>query len=226
MLPGFLSYNILTEIICLMFAIIALRHDRSIWKTMIVFLAVVATTEVVGRQISHARMSNHWLYNIYLLLEAGFVGYMFYHLFPKRKGLVYSGLVIFLVSYSIEGYTSGFGHFFDVTNLISSTIFIILSLYYYYLLLNQSKFYNLLQYAPFWWVTGVLFFYFGGTVCNIFFSYLIQLTTAEIRIPLRYYIFNILNLVLYSCWSYAFVCRSRELESPSTQIGISDQLTE
>jgi len=146
---------------------------------------------------------------------------MFYYFLHKRKGLVLAGLFIFITSYLLEGYFNGFAQFFDLTNLISSTIFISLSLYYYYLLLNQNEFYNLMQYAPFWWVTGALFFYFGGTVCNIFFNYLTQLTSSELGVPLRYYIFNILNLVLYSCWSYAFVCRWRESPGAARQVALS-----
>jgi hypothetical protein len=209
----YISINILAELSCLLFALFYLNKDKSMWRLMVLFLLIIVSTEITGRQFTLVGISNQWLYNIYLLVEAGFVGFMFYKLLKIRKAWMIAALFLFLVTFVVESYLKGFQHFLSVTNLLSSTLFVIFSLVYFYRLLQDEDHYDLILHPPFWWVTGCLFFYFGGTVCNIFFDYLSILKSSEISYPLRYIIFSLLNFILYSCWSYSFLCRYRQRTS-------------
>jgi hypothetical protein len=56
-------------------------------------------------------------------------------------------------------------------------------------------------------VNGTLIFYFGSTAINIFFDYLVHDKISVFSYSIRYVTFAILNVLLYSCWSYAFICR-------------------
>jgi hypothetical protein len=58
----------------------------------------------------------------------------------------------------------------------------------------------------FWWVAGVLFFYFAATICNLFEEKLEDIVITSTQ-NLNYFVFKALNIILYSCWSYAFICR-------------------
>jgi hypothetical protein len=69
-----------------------------------------------------------------------------------------------------------------------------------------------LQHPPFWIVTGLFFFNFGSIACNLFFDYLMVKIPKE-YIPINYIIFTVLNFILYGCWSYAFICRYRQMIS-------------
>jgi hypothetical protein len=89
------------------------------------------------------------------------------------------------------------------------------SVYYFYLVLKEDQFRQLSVYAPFWWVSGTLCFYFAGTAGNIFFNYLIHDQAPVISHSVRYVVFNILNVVLYLSWSYSFICRYRQRISSS-----------
>ena len=200
----------MVELSCLLFAIFCLNKDRGSWRFMPLFLLLIVITEITGKQFTRLHISNQWLYNIYLVFEAAFVGFMFFTLLNKRKTWILSGLVLFSLSFLLESHLKGFYKFLSITNLLSSTLFVIFSLYYYYQLLRDERYYNLIQHPPFWGVTGCLFFYFGCTVCNVFFDHLSLLKSTEIRIPLRYIIFSLLNFILYSCWSYSFICRYRQ----------------
>jgi hypothetical protein len=115
-------------------------------------------------------------------------------------------LCIFLVMYIWEGLQFHFAKFLNVTASIESVVFVLASLYYYYLILRDDKYIVLNTYAPFWWVNGTLIFYFGSTATNIFNDYLVH-EIKLITISIRYITFSILNVLLYACWSYAFICR-------------------
>lgn len=209
----YISFNIGVELACFLFALYYLGKDRSSWKLMVIFLCLVVITEVSGKQLTLLRISNQWLYNIFLLFEAAFVGCMFYSLLSKRKAWIFYGFLLFSGSYLLEIYFRGFQQFLSLTNLLSSTLFVVYSLYFYYELLQDEKHYDLPGHAPFWWVTGCLFFYFGGTACNIFFDQLSIIKSGDLRLPLRYIIFSLLNFILYSCWSYSFICRYQQRTS-------------
>jgi hypothetical protein len=51
----------------------------------------------------------------------------------------------------------------------------------------------------------VFFFYFGSVACDLFFYQLFLIPNN-----LRSDIYAILNLLLYSCWSYSFLCRYQQ----------------
>ena len=69
--------------------------------------------------------------------------------------------------------------------------------------------------APFWWVNGTICFYFAGMACNIFFKYLVKDVTSDVSHSARYIVFSILNVILYACWSYSFICRYFQRTSTS-----------
>lgn len=204
-----ISFNIIIELICFLFAVRYLLKDNSFWRLMLVYMGLVVITEVTGKYLAGLHQSNQWLYNIFLLIEAGFVGSMFYHLL-KRKVWIVSGLFLFLLSYALEVHHYGFMKFLSYTNIVSSILFICLSFYYYFMLINEENYHDLVRHDAFWWVTGAIFYYFGGTVCNFLFDYLSRIDSQTLQYPVRYIIFCVLNFVLYSCWSYSFVCRYRQ----------------
>src|ERR1700761_9014791 len=102
----YFTANTIAEITCLVFAIVCLIKDNSfIWRCMILYLLITCITEITGIYISHRTHNNHWVYNIFLLFEAGFTNLMFANLFSsytQSKLIIKAGLVIFIVLYFYE----------------------------------------------------------------------------------------------------------------------------
>jgi hypothetical protein len=204
------TVNTVSEIICFIVALMCLTKDVSpVWRSMVLYLLITCAAEIYGLYIGHQTHNNHWVYNIFILFEAGFTHLMFFYLFGQHinsKPKVIIGLALFLTLY-IYGIIA---HTFFVYNYLAYTVmsvqFVFYSLYYYYLLL-QSDHHIDLRYAPeFWWVAGTLFFYFANTACNLFYDklYSVMLTPKH---HLTYFIFKALNIILYGNWSYSFICR-------------------
>lgn len=211
----YFSPNITIEIICFVCAIAFLSKDnQTIWKSMILFLLVICITEIACILTKRTANGNNWVYNIYLMPEAGFTSIMFGHLiskYTKSKIIVLPGLALLFMLYLYEIYKHGIYNFNTLTTTIMSLLFICYGLYYYYLLIKDEQYINLKTYAPFWWVSGTLFFYFGSIVSNLYFS---VLSSDYLQLfSFRHAIYILLNIILYSFWSYSFLCRYRQRKS-------------
>lgn len=211
----YFSPNITIEIICFAFAVAFLSKDnQTIWKSMILFMLVICITEIAGILTKRTINGNNWVYNIYLMPEAGFTSIMFGHLLSKytrSKALVLPGLALLFVLYLYEIYCHGIYLFNILTTTVMSIIFISYGLYYYYLLIKDEQHIILKSHAPFWWVSGTLFFYFGSTVSNLYFTTFNS--NHSILFSFRHLIYILLNIILYSFWSYSFLCRYRQRKS-------------
>jgi len=209
-----MSYFTLTtvvELVCFLFAVICLLKDKSlVWRSMVVYLLLTCITELVGVYvINHTSPhNNQWVYNIFILLEEGFTSLMFYHLLNKYingKPVIIIGLAIFLIFYTTNIIDHGFLVYNEHTYTEMSVVFVIYSLYFFFLLIKDERYIDIGYSAEFWWSVGTLFFYFGITSVNIFDAKLDNVMLNGHH--LNFYIFRVLNLILYGCWSYSFICR-------------------
>jgi hypothetical protein len=226
----FFTINTVAELICFIVAIICLIKDKDLaWVCMIPFLLITCIAEMIGIYLKgpylvymhelsddkkmHVQLhipevhSNIWVYNILLIFETGFVTLMFSHILVKNKlikPIIISGLILIFITYCIELLVHGIFDENDVTTTIMSILFALYSFYYFYQLFKVNEYVDL-RYSPnFWWVVGSLFFYFGRIACLIFFGILSQINP---KIIITYPIYRVLNIILYSCWTYSFICK-------------------
>ena len=214
---GYFTINTVSEIICLLVAIFCLFRDKNAyWRSFVVYMFLVCLTELGGLYLHKHNITNAIIYTGFLIIECSMVSSFFYYLFykyhPKSKW-IYIWLVIFIIAYITELANIPFNYFPNHTTTFMSVVFVIASLYYYLLITRDETFRNLGSYPQFWIVNGILFFYFGSTACNVFFEYLLQEIVTSMSMSIRYITFNILNILLYGCWSYAFICRYRQRNS-------------
>ena len=211
----YITINTVPELICFAAALVFLLKDKEpAWRMLIIYLMLTCITEFTGiyiREVLHG--PNMAVYNIYLLAECFFVSTFFYHLFKDNNNkfkwwMAWPG--VFLVMYITELFYNNFRSFVSVTASVMSVVFVLASLLFFYNKLKEEHFEPLLTSAQFWWVSGTLCFYFGSTVCNLFNDYLINNEVVVYDRSIRYLIFNILNIILYISWSYAFICRYRQ----------------
>jgi hypothetical protein len=213
----YLTLNILVELICLATALFCLNKKAGkAWLSMIPFLLIICLTEVGGKylkvlylQDTVHNLPNSWLYNVLIVFQALFISLHFKYLignYVNSKPLIYSGLALTSLLYFYELFEHGFYKYHNLTYTILSVQFIGYSLYYYYNLLKADSYLNLKYAAGFWWVTGLLFFCFGTIICSLFY-YKLSLILVTSKVYLTTYIYNTLNIILYSCWGYSFICK-------------------
>lgn len=211
----YLTPNTAIETACLLFAIIGLSRDSNmVWRSMIVYLFITCVAEIAGIYFAIKTHNNNWVYNIFLLFETGFNNLMFVNIFNryiKSKSIVVPGLVLFIILYLLGLINHGFLLYNNFTYTVMSLLYVLYSLFYYYLLIKDEKFLSLKSSPEFWWIAGTLLFYFSNTACNLFDEKLenIMVTTTK---NLSYVVFAGLNMFLYGCWSYSFICRRWEVK--------------
>lgn len=207
-------FNISIEISCFIAALFFLRKDYTVFSYITLFyLAVVCITEIIGLlYIRNLHQSNAWIYNIFIIFEATYITYGLYvalKFLTKKAALICSiPLAVFCFTYVIETLHHGFFKFRTLTVTIESVLFVFISLIYFYLLIKHKDPINLNIHPQFWWIVGVLFYYFGSTVYNLF-IYLLYKDFPK-AYDILIYIMLGLNVLLYSIWIYSFICNSRQ----------------
>ncbi|SDT56229.1 hypothetical protein SAMN05216490_4055 [Mucilaginibacter mallensis] len=214
----FLTFNTITELLCLLAAVLFLSKDKDpAWRLAIIYMALTCLGECTGIYVRRClHQPNYPVYNTLLLFECAYLSFFFKCLFRslgKNSNWLLAWFPLFFAVYIVELCYVHPADFADTTASFMSVFFVLLSLYFYYLLITGEKLLELWSYPEFWWASGALFFYFGSTVCNTFFNYLSQDRIAVFNHSIRYLVFNLLNLILYGCWSYAFLCRYRQRNS-------------
>lgn len=215
----FLSINTSVELSCFIVALICLINDKSIaWRSMILFLLITCITEMAGLYVKKLYLAdrvhvhpNLWLYNTLLIFQIGFTSFMFQHLLDKynSRRIVITGLPILIGLYIYEVVAHGIFSYNNLTNIALSILLVLYSLVYYYHLLKDDEHAELISLSAFWWAAGILFFHFGRTGCNLFYGKLASIMVTA-KHNLTYYIYIILNILLYGCWAYSFICRRWE----------------
>jgi len=193
--------------VCLIVTLICLANDASfIWRSMILYLLVTCIAEFSGIYVERNGHLNNWVYNIFIVFEAGFTNLMFAHLFNKyhKSRIVIIGVILFVTLFIYQLVTDGLFKYNNLTFTAMSVIYVIYCLYYYLLLIRDEHYIDLKYSSAFWWVTGTLLFYFGITACNLFGN---QLRAIKIYQHLSHFIFAGINIILYGFWSYSFICR-------------------
>jgi len=214
---NYLTENTSVELICFFTALVFLVSEKDIaWLGMIVYLFIMCSAEFSAIYLIKKHHYNQWPYNISIVFEASFISLMFNSLFNKyfkSKFVILAGLALLLCIYIYDVREHHFLLFKDIThdtlndktNNAMSILFSLYALYYYYLLIKDDSYINLRHSAGFWWVTGVLFFYFGSTAINFF--------RRELNSDLPEDITTILIWMIYCCWSYSFICRRWEIKT-------------
>ena len=134
--------NTVSELICFLFAIICLAQDKNlVWRSQVIYLFVTCLAEISGIFVSKHTHNNQWVYNIFILFEAGFSYLMFANLianYTKWKPVIIVGIILFSACYLYSIVINGFLTYAAIAYLVMSVQFVLLSLYYYYLLLITS----------------------------------------------------------------------------------------
>ena len=131
-------------------------------------------------------------------------------IFTRRRMWVWGSLLIYLV-YFTEFFIKAPDRFFsyDPIDFVAEGVFITMfSLYYLVELYRSSGQVRFAQQPHFWIVSGNLLFY-SGSALFMGFAFRLRAYRPDLYVELGY-IVQVLNLVLYSIYIKAFLCRREE----------------
>lgn len=224
----YFTINTTAELICFVLSLIFLIKDKSLhWRVMVLFLLITCIAEMTGIYVKHLYLSdrihvhpNAWVYNILIFAQIIFFNFMFlcfFKRFANLKPIIFVASVLLIVFHVYQIWSQSVFVYDELTNSALSVLLVLYSLSYFYYLIKDEKAIAFGISADFWWVAGILAFYFGTTAYNIFYDQLslIVLKTGQNQGILKY-LHNVFNIILYSCWSYSIVCRrweTKRLES-------------
>ncbi|MGN8056979.1 hypothetical protein ACTJKN_11930 [Pedobacter sp. 22163] len=207
----YLTPIFIAEVICFIAAIAIIWKDKHAFgKVITCYLGIALVTEEAAAYLAMRGIHNLWLFNIYIAFEISAILYGLYYCikkYTKPKSIFIIGLGIIALTYIFFLTTKPFTDLNTITISVMSVIFTFYCLYYYYLLLKDENFIEIKTHPEFWWVTGVLFYYFGSTTANIFDG---LFTVKFMGFALKFLIYILLNLILYSFWLYSFICRMKQ----------------
>ncbi|MFD0752037.1 hypothetical protein ACFQZS_17920 [Mucilaginibacter calamicampi] len=207
------------ELICLITALVCLFKTKELhWRLLIPFLLLITMVEFASIPLKALYRANPipinstvWLYNLLLPIQIGVFVAVFngilkkYAAYSKVLILAGGGFLYLFYIYELLTNDAGIFNFNSTTYSAMSVLLVVYSLYYYYVLLKSEEYADLKSLPEFWWVTGTLFFFFGTTAFNLFYTYLLKSYTGN-KLYL-FYIRDLLIVILYGCWSYAFICK-------------------
>ncbi len=171
------------------------------------FVFFVALVEMTGIYVKAHYKYNSWVYNLLLPVQIAFFSAVFHYILSayfKPRTLILSAALFLLLIYGYEHFQHGVFERHKYTQMAFGLLITAYCLLYYYLLLAKDGYVELTLEPAFWWVAGALFYFFSVSVINIFSDPLKRVLTSP-RETLSY-TYKALNIILYSCWSYSFIC--------------------
>lgn len=156
--------------------------------------------------------SNNWILNIFTNIEFLFYSYIFF--LNSKNAASRKRIKYFYLGYLILAVLNIFflqkpEHLHSYTYLLGSLMIVYFCCNFYYELIRTVEYINLIQFPLFWIASGLLFFY-GGMFC--YFIFFEAYAMKYLREYWRLYdiLTNIFNILLYTCFSIAFICQPRK----------------
>lgn len=210
------TYILITLIVFLAFilSLFFLRKDRSWWKHFKWFLLLSFLVEGTGYAmyfLFHLK-NNYIIFNLFLPVEYIFISWLlsrlcspYFNCYP----VILVGLIITLGVYIYENTRPDFKGYSSNSTIVASVFFSFVCILYFYFFLKQRDYVSITTHPQFWIIVGIFLFYFSSIAVNFFFNLLSEENRKIFR-PIRYYISVFLNFILYTSWSYAFICKRHQ----------------
>ena len=199
-------FSLLTLIICYK------KFSRSKLKYFCPFLILTLCFELTGWYVRWIlKKTNHPVFNIFALIEYLFYSGIFYSSLQSayRKKIVKFASFCFILFVIVNMlFIQGFNLYNSYTTLVSSVL-IIYWCCLFFKEIFESNTYEMLHLNPMFWISSGLFFFYLGTFFYILFWYYLVYKQIDFNGNVFFYINEILNGVLYTCFSIAFICKRK-----------------
>jgi hypothetical protein len=185
-------------------------------KSFPFFLLITIIVEIIGSLLSDKKINTLLLYNIFSTFEFIFYFWILRQVIKNKKAkkiilyclylyplLVFSAIVFWMKPNSFHATTYAFG----------CLMIVAICVYYFFELFQLSHSVNLIRQPAFWICSGLLFFFSCSFPIYGFANFLSQLPAIILR-NLEV-ILNIMNILLYTSFTIAFVCKFKVRKSIS-----------
>ena len=190
------------------------NKDKTYLKWFPFFLVSSVVVETYGNYLSSLNIDNTRLYNFFSHAEFIFYFFVLYHIIRSsriKKIILIIACIFIPLDLTNIFFLQGLDNFHTVTYSLGCVLIIAPSIYYFYELFRLPKLISLMREPSFWIVSGLLFFY----SCSFpYFAFTGLLYDAAPFIMNNFsMIISILNILLYSLFTIAFICRIRVRKS-------------
>lgn len=192
-----------------LFSLISFRLNFPLHlKVFALFLGLTFIVEFRATWLMEHHRSNVPLYNIFMLVESCFYAWFFRRIIqstPVRK-IINCFLLAFPLFWALVVFWAFGIHKWNSYVAVAESFFIIcFSVSYYYQLFTQADLVRLDSNPEFWIATGLIIFY----ACNLPYMGMLNFLVKNYLLLARQLlaVLAILNIVMYSIFIYAFICR-------------------
>jgi hypothetical protein len=178
------------------------------------FLLITLAVEIIGSIMREKNIHTIMMYNIFTTFEFVFYLWVLRQIVSHTKAkkiILYCLFVYPLLVFFDIFFWSNSDHFHAITNAIGCFLVVATCIYYFLELFQLPHSVNLFSEPAFWVCSGLLFFYtctfaiFGVT------NFVKQLSTVNLKTLGD--ILDLMNILLYSSFAIAFLCRLRTRKS-------------
>lgn len=197
----------------LLFLIKQPKSNKLAYFTLFLFITLLV--EFSGNYLSSKNISNTPLYNIFTSIEFIFYIYtirQFIHRPIAKKIFIYIIVVYGLAAFINIFFIQGIMVFHTITYAAGCLVVVFCAVYYFFEILFRPTPVTLVRMPDFWICSGLLFFYAVSFPIYGFTNFVMSLPQALLR---NFNLFiQILNIILYTMFSIAFLCRFKVTKSP------------
>jgi hypothetical protein len=195
--------------------VVYFRKDTPVYLRLFTwFLFLTIVVEIIATVMSVRKINNTLLYNIFTSFE-----FVFYFWFLRqvvsgvvvRKILSYCMLLYPLLSLAEIIIRRKENGFHSATYSLGCLLIVAMCIYYFIELFQRPQAANLIAESTFWICSGLLFYY----CCSFPFFALSNYFNHVPNVIIRNLVFiiNMMNILLYSSFTIAFLCRIRTRRS-------------
>jgi hypothetical protein len=195
--------------------LIQFKKDTPLYlKSFLFFLLITIAVEICGWLLSNKNLNTVVLYNIFSTFEFVFYFWVLKEIIRNKtaKRIILLSLYLYPVSVFAEiFFWNKSNNFHATTYALGCLLVVAICIYYFFELFQLSHSVNLVCEPAFWICSGLLFFYSCSFPIYGFANFLNQLPAIILR-NLEV-ILNIMNSLLYSSFTVAFLCRLKVRKS-------------
>ncbi len=174
------------------------------------FLLLTLLIELLGLFMSERGLANLSMYNFFTMSEFVFYLFLFIQAIQKaraKKVILYTIIGYFIFSIINICIIQGLNNFHTISYSIGCLITVAVCIYYFFELFQLTRSVNLLR-DPYFWIASGLLFYYSCSLPIIGLNNLFSNFPRVIIVNLGT-IVSVLNVLLYSLFTIAFLCRFR-----------------
>jgi hypothetical protein len=195
-----------------------LRPGASLYlRSFPIFLFITSIVEIIGQYLSIHHQSNTELYNFFTSIEFTFYFWVLRHIIrnPVAKKIIFHLVWIFpLFAFINVFFIQGIHIFNTITYSLGSLFIVIITIYYFFEIFQLPGSIPVLREPAFWICFGPLIYYSCSFPMFALVTRLGKSTPGFILNNLDV-IIDLINILLYSSFTIAFLCSLRMRKSTS-----------